>query len=127
MGVAELVATTLNSVNALSSKRDSLDNQLNDEHLKNLMKESSKDWFDDNLNEILNNITLNLSESIVGESYIKYDSATSYFPTLVFKFKPVDKLLKYNYSQIKIRYYKKPDDISDTDVLTLKQKIDEIK
>ena len=100
---------------------------MTDEHLKELMKESIKDWFDENSNEIVNNITLNISESIVGESYIKYDAATSYWPTLLFKFKSSDKLLKYNYSQIKIRYYKKPDDISDIDVINLKQKIKEIK
>lgn len=91
------------------------------------MKESVNDWFDEHSDEILNNITLNVSESIVGESYIKYDSSTSYWPTLMFKFKSADINIKSHYSQIKIRYYKKPDDISDVDIENLKQKIDEIK
>ena len=64
------------------------------------MKESIQDWYNENSDEIIKNITLNLSESIVGESYIKYDSSTSYWPTLIFKFKSADITIKSHYSQI---------------------------
>ena len=73
-----------------------------------------------NYDEILKNINLNLSESIVGESYIQYDASTSYWPTLIFKFKSADENIKSHYSQIKICYYKKPNDIFENDIVNLK-------
>lgn len=122
-GVSTLISSVETTLGIVKTDVESIKNQLSDDNLKKLIKESIKDWYEENSNEIIDTVSLNLSESIVGESYIKYDSSTSYWPTLIFKFKSTDKNLKYNYSQIKIRYYKKPDEITDSDILNLKTKL----
>lgn len=45
-----------------------------------------------------------------------------YWPTLIFKFKSADENKKFHYSQVKIRYYKKSNDIFENDIVNLKQK-----
>ena len=85
-GLGTLISSLETTLGLVKTDVAFIKKQVSNENLKKLMKESIKDWYEENSDEIIKNITLNLSESIVGESYIKYDSSTSYWPTLIFKF-----------------------------------------
>lgn len=93
------------------------------DNFKNKIKEAIDEWFKNTDEEIYKNSTDYICEKIVGESYIKYDSFCSFWPTLLFKFKSIDTQKVKQYSQIKIRYFKKPNDIVEADINTLKLNI----
>nr|YP_009367460.1 hypothetical protein [Sarcinofilum mucosum]ARK14463.1 hypothetical protein [Sarcinofilum mucosum] len=59
--------------------------------------------------------------SVVGESYIKFDSNSPFYPTLLFKFKHKKKLGIKRYSQIQTRLLKNPDEITDQVISALKK------
>lgn len=63
---------------------------------------------------------------IVGESSYRWDSVTSYYPTLCFKFKEITYQRPARVSQIRLKYYKTSQDMTDEDVSSLKSRVESI-
>lgn len=61
----------------------------------------------------------------MGESYAKWDSISQYYPTIVFVFVEVTESNKPRKSQIKIRFNKTWQEITDKDIQNLTNKIKE--
>lgn len=64
-----------------------------------------------------------MSERIVGESYIKYDIANLYLPTILLRFKTQNATVKQKYSQIKLRLNYKNNEITEEMVRELRLKL----
>ncbi len=77
---------------------------------------------DSNLKEISKTISNEVAAKIVGESWAKWDSVTSFYPTLVFIMKEDSDQEPSRRAQIKLRYYKTSDEITDLDIGILKTK-----
>jgi hypothetical protein len=77
-------------------------------------------------NEITKYIADEVCNRIVGESYYRWDSVTSYYPTIIFKFKEEGEQRPLRHSQIKLRYNKLSQDITDQDVEEIKQEVQRI-
>jgi hypothetical protein len=75
----------------------------------------------DQLKETLvNDISEEVSLKIVGESFYKWDSTSSYYPTLIFVFRESTIGSVKRKSQIKLRYFKNNNEITDQDIQNLK-------
>lgn len=68
-------------------------------------------------------ISEEVSLKIVGESYYKWDSVTTYFPTLILLFKEKDVEIRPRKSQIKLRLKIRGQDLTNQDIYSLKDKI----
>jgi hypothetical protein len=62
---------------------------------------------------------LEVSQLIVGESYFKWDSTASYFPTIVFVFNEITQGETPRRSQIKARFKKLSQEVTDKDIQIL--------
>lgn len=81
--------------------------------IKVVTNEAINAWYSENKNSIFSSSANYISERIVGESYIKYDGDNLYMPTLIFKYKNQMENEPRRYSQIKLRFNLKPDQITD--------------
>lgn len=78
----------------------------------------------DDVNKFLNDkdkglpfiLQTEVTANIVGESYAKWDSISMYFPSVVFTFVEVTENNKSRRSQIKVRYNKTSQEMTDTDL-----------
>jgi hypothetical protein len=96
-------------------------------NLKKIVKEAIQEWVEENKKGIGEEFTNSICSSIVGESFVKFDSNSTYYPTLIFKFVSTEKLETKRYSQIQIRFLKKPDEINHEEVQSLKNKTKSLK
>jgi uncharacterized protein YoxC len=67
-----------------------------------------------------------VSNKIVGESYSRWNSTVSFFPTIVFIMKEDTDELNCRRAQIKLRYYKRSEEITEQDIMDLKEKAKEL-
>jgi len=91
--------------------------------IKVVTNEAINAWYSENKNSIFSSSANYISERIVGESYIKYDGDNLYMPTLIFKYKNQMENEPRRYSQIKLRFNLKPDQITDEIVEALRLEI----
>lgn len=75
------------------------------------------------LQELSKTISNEVTNKIVGESYSKWNSVTSFYPTIVFIMKELTKIETPRRAQIKLRYNKEVDNITDKDIADLRQKV----
>lgn len=68
-------------------------------------------------------IATEVSLLVVGESYSKWDSISSFFPTLTFVFNEVGSTGMTKRTQIKTRLPKRSEDLTDSYILNLQQRI----
>lgn len=66
---------------------------------------------------------LEVSQLVVGESYYKWDSTSSYFPTVVFVFNEVTQAETPRRSQIKARLKKTSEELTQKDIEMLRERI----
>lgn len=64
-----------------------------------------------------------VANSIVGESYYRYDNTSNYYPTMIFLFNLVNGSPGAGRSQVKLRYPKLGTDISPEDIAKLKANV----
>lgn len=121
-GVAEIVVSTtyisdivtqlLTEVKLLPKRfEDLLEEQLKE------FKSYLNDWKKDLIQEVAAEVSL----QVVGESYYKWDSVVTYFPTITFLFKEVGVSQYARKSQIKLRLSKRNEDLTPLDVDNLKR------
>lgn len=126
-GVGELVASTtyisgtvakiLIKVETLPKTIESLlKDQLDD------LKDYLNEWKKDLIREIAEEVSL----QIVGESYYRWDSTSTYFPTLTFIFKEVEASQYPRRSQIKVRLKQRNEDLTDVDIKNLKRECNKL-
>ena len=84
----------------------------------NEFKEHLEDWKKDFIQDIAEEVSL----QVVGESYFKWDSTCTFFPTITFLFKELNTYQYPRRSQIKVRYGKRNEEITDEDIRKLKEK-----
>jgi len=61
-----------------------------------------------------------VGDHIIGQSYFRFDSRSTYFPTLIFKFKEINVKQYACTSQLKIRLKQRTEDLNQEDINTLK-------
>ena len=122
-GVAEIVTTTgylsyavSRNYSILKSLPSLFDNKLN--HQLEQIKTFLNDWKKDLIIEIAHEVSLH----VVGESYYKWDSVSTYYPTITFLFKETETSQYPRRSQVKIRLNKKNQEITEKDIIILKTK-----
>lgn len=76
-----------------------------------------EEWKKDLIKEVFQEVSL----QIVGESYYKWDSVTTYFPTITFLFKEEGVSQYARKSQIKLRLSKRNEDLTPFDIDNLKR------
>ena len=81
-----------------------------------------KDFLDEWKKDLIQEIAQEVSLQIVGESYYKWNSVSTYFPTLTFLFKEQKVSQKPRRSQIKLRLPKKNEELTSEDIKSLKSK-----
>ena len=81
-------------------------------------KEYLENWKKDLIEDIAEEVSL----QVVGESYFKWDSTCTYFPTITFLFKESNTEQYPRRSQIKVRYSKRNEEITEKDIRDLKEK-----
>jgi len=81
------------------------------------LKKYLADWKTDLIKEIAQEVSL----QVVGESYYKWDSVSTYYPTITFLFKEQDVSQYPRKSQIKLRLSKRNEDLTDFDIQTLRR------
>ena len=92
------------------------------ESLLNDQLESFKEYLNDWKKDLIQELAQEVSLQIVGESYYKWDSTCTYFPTLTFLFKEVKTSQYPRRSQIKVGLNKRNEDLTDLDINILKSK-----
>ena len=115
--ISDIVTQILTEVKLLPSKFEEL--------LKGQIKEF-KSYLDDWKKELIKEVAQEVSLQIVGESYYKWDSVTTYFPTITFLFKEVGVSQYPRKSQIKLRLSKRNEDLTTSDIDNLKRSCDAI-
>jgi hypothetical protein len=105
--------------------KEKFDYKIDKKEAKDILTE----WYNEESEHIGKDLTKHklICESIVGESYIKYDANTTFWPTLIFRFKPASPLDPRKYAQLKRRFFKKPKKISLEDTNELVQKLFSLK
>lgn len=96
-------------------------------NFKKLVKEAVNEWFEENKKDIYQQLTTQIAETIVGESYLKFDSNSTYYPTLLFKFMSNNQNQSKRYSQIQIRLLKSPEEIDEALINQLKKEASKLK
>ena len=122
-GVAELVTTTgylsyavSRNYSILKSLPSLFDSKLN--HQLEQIKTFLNEWKKDLITKIAQEVSLH----VVGESYYKWDSVSTYYPTITFLFKETETSQYPRRSQVKIRLNKKNQEITEKDIMVLKKK-----
>lgn len=77
----------------------------------------------DELKKLPLTIASEVADSIVGESYYRFDSQTNYHPTVIFVFKLVNSTGGAGRSQVKLRFPKRSSEVTERDIVDLKAKI----
>ena len=95
---------------------DFFENKFNEQ-----IKQVVETWFKENKNKIFNNVSKYLSERIVGESYLRYDSNSTYSPSLHLKFKTRFREDARRTSQIKLRFNYPTDQVDDVHIKQLRK------
>lgn len=109
--ISSVVGTILTQLKLLpKTLEDLLDAKFED------LKTYLSDWKSDLIKEIAQEVSL----QIVGESYYKWDSVSTYYPTITFIFKEKDVSQYARKSQIKLRLSKKNEDLTDSDIKNLR-------
>ena len=80
-----------------------------------------KSYLDEWKKELIQEVAAEVSLQVVGESYYKWDSVTTYFPTITFLFKEVGASQYARKSQIKLRLSKRNEDLTPLDIDNLKR------
>lgn len=91
------------------------------EELLESQVEDFKKYLDDWKKDLIKELAEEVSLQVVGESYYKWDSVTTYFPTITFLFKEEGVSQYARRSQIKLRLSKRNEDLTDLDIKSLKQ------
>lgn len=78
-------------------------------------------------NKFIEKTALEVSQLIVGESYYKWDSTSSYFPTIVFVFNEIVNAETPRRSQIKARLKKTSQELTTQDIEDLKKRVQKCK
>ena len=126
-GVAEIVAATTfisATVEKILVQIETLPKTLED--LLTQKFEEFKDYLNEWKKSLILDIAQQVSLEIVGESYYRWDSVSSYYPTLTFLFKEVDAEQYPKRSQVKIRYNKSNEDITQSDIKELRIKCEQL-
>lgn len=110
--ISDIVTQTLTELKLLPKKLE----ELLEAKLKDF-KDYLEDWKKDLIKEVAQEVSL----QIVGESYYKWDSCSTYFPTITFLFKEVGVSQYARKSQIKLRLSKRNEDITDLDMTNFKK------
>lgn len=97
---------------------DFFENKFNEQ-----IKQVVETWFEENQNTIFNNVSKYLSERIVGESYLRYDSNSTYSPSLHLKFKTKFREDARRTSQIKLRFNYPTDQIDAAHLEQLRKQV----
>ena len=79
-----------------------------------------KKALDKRLTKLPEETAIETSLHVVGESYYKWDSTTTYFPTLTFLFREINASQYPRKSQIKVRLKKRNEELTSLDVEKLK-------
>lgn len=79
-------------------------------------------WNTKQINEIAKTISNAVTSKIIGESYSKWNSTNSYYPTIIFIMKELGPDTNIRRAQIKLRYVKKADEIDEKDIELLTEK-----
>lgn len=80
-----------------------------------------KGYLDEWEKELIKEVAEEVSLQIVGESYYRWDSVTTYFPTITFLFKEVGVSQYARKSQIKLRLSKRNEELTTLDIDNLKR------
>ena len=115
--ISDLVSKILNAVNSLPK---TIDNLLKDQF--DDFKRFLKDWKADLVKEIASEVSL----QVVGESYFKWDSVSTSFPTVTFLFREEGDIQYPRRSQIKLRLPKRKLEITDQDIILLRNNCSKI-
>ena len=107
----------------LDKDKDALTQTLKDN--QNAILQRFDHLWEKNKDAVTKDITTDVCESIVGQSYIKWDSTNSYFPTIVFKFVNQEKKSEKLSSQISVRFPIEADKVTDTDINALKAQMEQ--
>ena len=116
-GVTELVGSTTyisDIVTQLSRELKLLPSKF-DELLEKHLKEF-KNYLDDWKKDLIKEVAAEVSLQVVGESYYKWDSVTTYFPTITFLFKETGVSQYARKSQIKLRLLKRNEELTQADI-----------
>lgn len=73
-----------------------------------------------------NQISDRVADNIVGESYYRFDSTSSYYPTVIFLFKLRNSSGGAGRSQIKLRLPKRSEEVSPEDLGQLRQRVSQL-
>lgn len=106
--------TTRNTINSLKPEIIKILNEFKKELKKEL---------DDYLKDIAAKVAEEVSLSVVGESYLKWDNISSYFPSICFLFNYREENEPPRRSQITIRLKKTASELTEQDILKLRQTI----
>ena len=82
------------------------------------LSEQQKEYFDKlprRLGEVV-------SDYVIGESYYRWDATSTYFCTLIFKFKETDVNAYARVSQLKVRLKQRNEEITDSDIKDLRSR-----
>lgn len=111
---------------SLNAYREKYHDQLIDLIVTDVEKVISNEMFFKNgsvdklsLDETSKTISDEVTNKIVGESYAKWNSVTSFYPTVIFIMKEVTENEPSRRAQIKLRYPKRAEDITDQDIADL--------
>ena len=122
-GVTSLVASTTfisTVVEKILLKIETLPETL--ESLLNKKLEEVKDYLEEWKKSLIQDVAQEVSLQVVGESYYRWDSISTYYPTLTLLFKEQDVSQYPKRSQIKIRLSKKTTELTEADIDGLRNK-----
>jgi hypothetical protein len=95
--------------------------RLNKKRHEEIINKIEKFW-ENNKEEITEEITKSICENIIGQSYLRWDSTLSFFPTLVFKFVNKSNNLLKKQSQVSTRLPVKSAEITQAYINNLRNK-----
>jgi hypothetical protein len=79
-----------------------------------------KEELDKTLSELPDKTAIETSLHVVGESYYRWDSVTTYFPTVTFLFREIGDTTYPRRSQIKVRLRQRNEELTELDIEKLK-------
>lgn len=123
--VEATVDTILYSVRSILSRLQEIKEELDfvpDNVIKGL-----EDLYKKHKEEVISEISEEVSLRIVGESYYKWNSTNSFYPTLVLKFKETGVFQKARVTQLKTKLKYKTDELTDQILRELQVKVDGIR
>ncbi len=126
-GVAEIVGSTTYISDIVTQILTEV--KLLPKRFEELLEEQIKEfksYLDEWKRILIKEVAQEVSLQIVGESYYRWDSVTTYFPTITFLFKEVGVSQYARKSQIKLRLLKRNEDLTTSDIDDLKKSCDAI-